>query len=99
MVAGATGIDLFLVCIAADDGVMPQTREHLAVLRQLGVDHGVVAITKCDVGDPDVAVAQAEELIPGAEVVPVSALRGDGLDELRAALERAASSTASRAVD
>src|SRR5712675_3436177 len=40
MIAGATGIDLFLMCIAADDGVMPQTREHMAVLRQLGVSHG-----------------------------------------------------------
>src|SRR5919197_264842 len=46
MVAGATGIDLFLLVVAADDGVMPQTREHVAALRGLGVDHGVVAITK-----------------------------------------------------
>src|SRR5438067_3134926 len=45
MVAGATGIDLFLLCVAADDGVMPQTREHVAVLRALGVGTGVVAIT------------------------------------------------------
>src|SRR3954463_903390 len=86
MVAGATGIDLFLICIAADDGVMPQTREHLAVLRRLGVEHGVVAITKSDIADPAVAAVEAGELIPGAEVVPVAALRGDGLDELRAAL-------------
>jgi selenocysteine-specific elongation factor len=99
MVAGATGIDLFLICIAADDGVMPQTREHLAVLRQLGVEHGVVAITKSDVADPAAAAAEAAEVIPGAEVVPVAALRGDGLDELRAALDRAASATPSRAVD
>lgn len=48
MVAGATGIDLFLLCIAADDGVMPQTREHTAVLRALAIDAGVVAITKTD---------------------------------------------------
>src|SRR5919109_5331111 len=46
MVAGATGFDLFLLVVAGDDGVMPQTREHLAVLRMLGVDNGVVAITK-----------------------------------------------------
>src|SRR3954454_23288885 len=46
MVAGASGVDLYLLCVAADDGVMPQTREHLAVLRQLGVERGVVAITK-----------------------------------------------------
>jgi selenocysteine-specific elongation factor len=99
MVAGATGIDLFLICIAADDGVMPQTREHLAVLRQLGVDRGVVAITKSDVADPAIAADEASELVPGAEVVPVAALRGDGLDELRAALDRAAAGTPSRATD
>jgi selenocysteine-specific elongation factor len=99
MVAGATGIDLFLICIAADDGVMPQTREHLAVLRQLGVEHGVVAITKSDVADPALAAEEARELVPGAEVVPVAALRGQGLDELLAALDRAAGATPSRAVD
>jgi selenocysteine-specific elongation factor len=99
MVAGATGIDLFLMCIAADDGVMPQTREHLEVLRQLGVTQGVIAITKADVIDPAAAAAEAEELVPGVEVVPVAALRGDGLDELRAALDRAAASTPSRALD
>jgi selenocysteine-specific elongation factor len=97
MVAGATGIDLFLLCIAADDGVMPQTREHLAVLRQLGVGHGVVAITKADLADPDLAAAEAAELVPGAEIVPVAALAGEGLDELRAALDRCAAATPSRA--
>src|SRR3989440_8985227 len=50
MVAGASGVDLFLLCVAADDGVMPQTREHVAVLRGLGVTDGVVAITKSDLG-------------------------------------------------
>jgi selenocysteine-specific elongation factor len=99
MVAGATGIDLFLMCIAADDGVMPQTHEHLEVLRQLGLTQGVIAITKADLVDPAAAAAEAEELIPGVEVVPVAAVRGEGLDELRAALDRAAASTPSRAVD
>ena len=99
MVAGATGIDLFLACIAADDGVMPQTREHMAVLRQLGVEHGVVAITKSDVADPATAIEEAAELVPGVEAVPVSALRGDGLDELRAALDRAAATTRSRGLE
>src|SRR4051794_41789921 len=51
MVAGATGIDLFMLVVAADDGVMPQTREHLAVLRALGVEAGVVALTKSDAVD------------------------------------------------
>src|ERR671929_1707205 len=59
MVAGATGIDLFLMTIAADDGVMPQTREHLAVLAALDVGTGVVAVTKSDVADPGPALAEA----------------------------------------
>src|SRR3954447_7487704 len=90
MVAGATGIDLFLMVVAADDGVMPQTREHAAVLRALGVARGVVAVTKADLADPARAAAEAAELLTGAEVVAVSAPAGRGLDELRAALERAA---------
>src|SRR5438874_7748250 len=57
MVAGASGIDLFLLCVAADDGVMPQTREHMTVLRQLGVTDGVVAITQADAADPVPAAA------------------------------------------
>jgi len=97
MVAGATGIDLYLMTIAADDGVMPQTREHAAVLEALGVTRGVVAITKADVADPSNAAEQAHELTPGAEMIPVSARTGAGLDELRSALERTASATASRA--
>ncbi|HET8673498.1 MAG TPA: selenocysteine-specific translation elongation factor [Thermoleophilaceae bacterium] len=97
MVAGASGIDLFLLCVAADDGVMPQTREHMAVLRQLGVRAGVVAITKSDTGEPELAAEEAAELVPGAEVVQVSALRRTGLDELLAALDRAAAAAPSRA--
>src|SRR5436309_9789926 len=81
MVAGASGVDMFLLCIAADDGVMPQTREHLAVLRHLGVSAGVVAITKADLGEPELAAEEAAELVPGAPVVAVSALRRTGLDE------------------
>ena len=99
MVAGATGIDLFLLCVAADDGVMPQTREHMAVLRQLGVAAGVVAITKADVADPALAAAEAAELAPGAEVVPVSAVEGTGLDELLGALEGVVSGLPGRATD
>ena len=88
MVAGATGIDLYLMVVAADDGVMPQTREHAAVLAALGVGAGVVAITKADLADPARAREEAAELLPGAEIVPVAAPRGEGLDELRAALDR-----------
>src|SRR5919198_3120982 len=90
MVAGATGIDLYLMTIAADDGVMPQTREHATVLDALGVDVGVVAVTKTDLADPELAIAEAEELLPGAEAIAVSVRTGAGLDELRAALDRAA---------
>ncbi len=97
MVAGASGIDIFLLCVAADDGVMPQTREHLAVLRQLGVTAGVVAVTKADIGEPELAAEEVGELLPGIEVVAVSALARTGLDELLAALDRAASGLHSRA--
>ena len=99
MVAGATGIDLYLMVVAADDGVMPQTREHAAVLAALGVTVGVVAITKTDLAAPDRAAAEAAELLPGAEIVPVSSRTGAGLDELRAALARAAARVASRIAD
>jgi selenocysteine-specific elongation factor len=91
MVAGASGIDLFLLVVDAREGARPQTLEHLAVLRLLGVERGVVAITKIDSVDPEtveLAVDEARELVPEAEVVRVSAKTGDGLDELRAALAR-----------
>jgi selenocysteine-specific elongation factor len=97
MVAGATGVDLFLLCVAADDGVMPQTREHLAVLRQLGVERGVVAITKADVVDPELAAEEAAELVPGAPVVPVSAVERTGIDDLLAALDGVAEALPGRA--
>ncbi|HET7129094.1 MAG TPA: selenocysteine-specific translation elongation factor [Gaiellaceae bacterium] len=91
MIAGATGIDLFLLVIDAQEGARPQTIEHLAVLRLLGVDHGVVALTKADAVDGEtleLAAEEAHELVPGAEVVAVSAKTGAGLDSLRAALAR-----------
>ena len=91
MIAGATGIDLFLLVIAAQEGARPQTVEHLAVLRLLGVVRGVVAVTKADAVDEEtleLALEAARELVPDAEVVPVSAKTGAGLDELRAALAR-----------
>jgi selenocysteine-specific elongation factor len=93
MVAGATGVDLFLLVIDANEGARPQTHEHLAVLRLLGVERGVVALTKSDVVDADtleLARAEAEELVPGAAVVTVSARTGEGLDELRRALANVA---------
>ncbi|MBV8988281.1 MAG: selenocysteine-specific translation elongation factor [Solirubrobacterales bacterium] len=96
MVAGATGIDFYLMTIAADDGVMPQTREHAAVLSALGVRSGVVAVTKSDLADPETAIIEASELLPEADVVPVSARTGSGLEQLREALDLAAGHVPSR---
>src|SRR5579862_2608739 len=93
MVAGASGVDLFLLVVDANEGARPQTHEHLAVLRLLGVDRGVVALTKADLADADtieLARAEIEELVPGAPVVAVSARTRAGLDELRSALAEVA---------
>ena len=90
MVAGATGIDFHLMVIAADDGVMPQTLEHAQVLAALGIEHGVVAITKSDRAAPEQAAAEAAELFPAAEIVACSARTGHGVAEVAAALERVA---------
>ncbi len=97
MVAGATGIDLFLLVVAADDGVMPQTVEHLAIIELLGVRHGVVALSKADLVDDELlqlAATDVRELLAGGpyegcEVIPVSSRDGSGVDEVLAALERA----------
>jgi selenocysteine-specific elongation factor len=104
MVAGATGIDLVLLVVAADEGVMPQTREHLAICELLGLAHGVVALTKIDLAAPELAELAAEEIrsllaagpLAGAPVVPVSSQTGAGLGELRDALLEAATRAAPR---
>jgi selenocysteine-specific elongation factor len=93
MVAGATGIDLFLLVVDAAEGARPQTHEHLAILRLLGIERGVVAVTKADAVDEEtlaLALEEARELVPETEVVAVSAKTGEGLDHLRAALARLA---------
>ena len=93
MVAGATGIDLFLLVIDAGEGARPQTLEHLAILRLLGIERGVVAVTKAEAVDEEtleLALEEARELVPGVAAVAVSAKTGLGLDELRAAIGRAA---------
>jgi selenocysteine-specific elongation factor len=95
MLAGVGGIDAALLVVAADEGVMPQTREHLAILDLLGIDRGLVALTKVDLVDEEWLALVQEEIgavlegttLEGSRVVPVSALRGDGLDALRAALD------------
>jgi selenocysteine-specific elongation factor len=97
MLAGATGVDVALLVVAADEGVMPQTREHLAILDLLGVRAGVVALTKCDLVDDewrelvadDVRATLAGTVLADAPVVATSATRGTGLPELRAALAAA----------
>lgn len=94
MLAGATGIDHALLLVAADDGVMPQTREHLAVLSLLGLDQGTVVITKCDRVAPERMDAVRVELqallqgtaLAGAPVFALSAQTGEGVDALRAHL-------------
>jgi selenocysteine-specific elongation factor len=96
MVAGATGIDLYLMVVAADDGVMPQTIEHATVLEALGVDAGVVAVTKSDLADPDLAMEEAAELLPAAELVACSARTGAGVEDVRAALDRVAAGVSGR---
>ncbi len=93
MVAGATGIDLFLLVVDAGEGPMPQTLEHLEILRLLGVECGVVALTKADSVAADrlaVSEARVAELLPDSERIAVSAVDGRGLPELLAALRRAA---------
>jgi selenocysteine-specific elongation factor len=96
MVSGATGIDFFLMTIAADDGVMPQTREHAAVLRGLDVRHGVIAITKSDLREPEAALEEAAELMPGITAIAVSSRTGEGVEQLRAALDAVAAQLPSR---
>jgi len=98
MVAGSGGVDLAFLVVAADEGVMPQTVEHLEILDSLGVASGVVVMTKIDLVDEDilaVATAEARELVAGTfladkPIVPVSATAGLGLTELTAALRREA---------
>ena len=97
MVAGATGIDLFLLVVDAAEGARPQTHEHLAILRLLGIENGVVALTKVDAVDGEtreLAAEEARELVPGAPVIATSARTGEGLDELRAALAAVAAGVA-----
>ena len=97
MLAGVGAIDLALFVVAADEGVMPQTREHLEILDLLEVRHGIIALTKCDLVDDEwralvteeVTAAFAESTLADAPIVPVSAATGAGLDALRAAIDHA----------
>lgn len=107
MVAGATGMDVVLLVVAADEGVMPQTREHLDILRLLGVPRMVVALTKVDAVDAewlalveeDVRAFLADTPYADAPLVHTSATEGSGLEALRTALAAAAGDVRARADD
>jgi selenocysteine-specific elongation factor len=94
MLAGATGIDLALLVVAADDSVMPQTREHLEILRLLGLRHGLIALTKCDIVDEttrEVVELEVRELVrnsflESAPILRTSAQTGEGIPELKTAI-------------
>ena len=98
MLAGAGGIDLALLVVAADEGVMPQTREHLAICQLLRIKSGLVVLSKADLAEPDwielvsddVRHAVADTFLAGCPIVPVSVKTGAGLGELRALLARLA---------
>jgi selenocysteine-specific elongation factor len=107
MLAGVHGIDAVALVIAADEGVMPQTREHFDICRLLGVRHGLVVITKTDLVEEELLSlvrAEAEELVAGsflegAPMISVSAKTGAGLEDLRAALRQVAAETPVRSAD
>jgi len=91
MLAGAAGIDIVLLVVAADEGVMPQTREHMAILELLGVETGIVVITKIDLVDPEMLELAEEDIADSLEGsflekvprVPISVVTGQGLDQLK----------------
>ncbi|HYR68682.1 MAG TPA: GTP-binding protein, partial [Candidatus Dormibacteraeota bacterium] len=104
MLAGATGVDLVLLVVAADEGVKPQTREHLAIVDLLRVTRGVVALTKSDLASPErirSATAEVRALLQGtalggSPVIPISSTTGNGIPALLEALDRAASGVEGR---
>lgn len=107
MLAGASGFDMALIVVAADDGVMPQTREHVAIVNLLGVKRAVIAVTKADLVDlemVDLVKADIKDFLKStplkdAPVIAVSAVTGDGLPELIAALDKAAAEIEARNPD
>src|SRR3989441_3276323 len=107
MLAGATGIDVALLVVAADEGIMPQTEEHLAIVELLGVRRGIPVITKRDLAEPewlDLVQAEVVERLERSRVrwgppVLTSAVTGEGLDQLRAALRQVAEDLVERPAD
>ena len=106
MLAGATGIDVVILVVAADESIKPQTREHFDICRLLGVQRGIVAITKADLADPEMQQLVALEVrdfvagsfLEGAPVIPVSAKTGEGISALKEALRGAAQAVQGRSV-
>lgn len=104
MVAGATSVDVVVLVVAADDGVMPQTREHLEILGLLGVRRGLVVLSKIDLVDEDMVELAKQDVLDfvqgtfleGAPLLRVSAVTGDGLDTLRARLDELVAQTEPR---
>ncbi|MFZ5623921.1 MAG: selenocysteine-specific translation elongation factor, partial [Gemmatimonadota bacterium] len=104
MVAGASGIDVVLLVVAADDGIMPQTLEHLAIVEQLGVARGIPVLSKVDLVDAEWAALVAADLaerlarspVSFTPPIPVSTVTGQGIEELRAALAAVARSVTAR---
>ena len=107
MLAGASGIDFALLTVAADDGIKPQTLEHLAILDLLGIDRGVVVVTKADLATPErlevvtgqIRTAISGTVLEGADILPVSASTGHGVDALRSYLAAAAIKTIDRSAE
>lgn len=104
MVAGAGGLDVVLLVVAADEGVMPQTREHLEICHLLGIERAVVALTKVDKAGPeltamakeDVSLHLARTRLKDADIIPCSALTGEGIEALLLALDRAVAQVAEK---
>jgi len=107
MVAGAGGIDIVALIIAADEGVMPQTREHLDICTLLGVTRGLVVLTKIDLVDKELRELAGEDIkdfakgtfLEGAPIIPVSAITGEGIEELTTALDQLVDQVEERATD
>lgn len=107
MLAGASGIDLVLLVIAADEGVMPQTREHFEICRLLGLKRGIIVLTKKDVVDDEMlelAEHDAAELVAGsflgtAPIICVSSITGDGIEELKKVIHEQSSGVSARSED
>ncbi len=107
MLVGATGIDVVLMVIAADEGFMPQTREHLDILSLLDVKNGIIVLTKCDIADPEWIEAVEEDIqehvagsfLEGAPIVHVSSYTGEGIEELKMKIVEMLADSPARATD